>query len=129
MPAPNTKAVLAAAGTLALAIITLLTVFTVVEWSAAQTALVTAEVGSLVALGTALVAHFKPSTSKEQVAIAATLTATVAATVALGSSFGWWHLTETQSSALGGVITAVLGVGGAMFARQHVQADLTPDPR
>lgn len=129
IPVPNTKAALAAVGTFALAVITLLTSFTVVEWSATQTALVTAEVAAVVGLSTALIAHLRPDTAKEQVALAATFTATVAATVALGSGFDWWQLTDTQSSAIGGVITAVFGVGGAMFARQHVQAETSRSAR
>ena len=127
LSSPNTKVVLGALGTLAVSVITVLTVFTVVEWSAAQTALVTAEVGAVIGLVTALVAHLRPATAKEHVALAATLTATVSATLALGSGFSWWELTEAQTGALAGVITAVLGVGSAMFARQHVQAETSPN--
>src|SRR5215212_11118393 len=117
-PSPNPRAVLGALGTVAVAAITLLTAFELVEWSAAQTALVIAETGALAGLITALVAHLTPATSKEHVALAATFTATVSATLALGSGFVWWNLTEQQTSAVAGVVTAVLGVGGAVLARQ-----------
>lgn len=125
IPSADPRAVLGALGTLGVAAITVLTVFQVVEWSAAQTALVIAEAGALTGLATALVAHLKPGTSKEQVAIAATFTATVSATLALGAGFQWWHLTEQETSAVVGVITAALGVGGAAFARRHVTAETT----
>jgi hypothetical protein len=121
LPSPIPKTVVGALGTLAIASITIVTVFRVVHWSAAQTALVTAEAAAAAGLVTALVAHLMPSTSKEPVALAATLTATVAATLALGSGFGWWSLTEQQTSAVAGVVTAILGVGGALFARHHVK--------
>ena len=44
---------------------------------------------------------------------------------ALGSGFGWWSLTEQQMSAVAGVVTAIPGVGGALFARQCVLAETT----
>ena len=120
LPSPNPRTVLTALSALAVAAITLVTVFEIVHWSAPQTALVTAEVAAVTALVTALVAHFRPGTPWEHVALAATITATVTATLALGSGFAWWTLTEQEISALAGVVTAVLGVGGALIARQHV---------
>lgn len=126
LPSPNPRAVLGALSALAVAAITLVTVFELVDWSAAQTALVTAEVATVSGLVTALVAHLKPGTSKENVALAATFTATVTATLALGSGFAWWNLTEQEISALAGVVTAVLGVGGAVIARQYVTAKKSP---
>jgi hypothetical protein len=125
IPSPNPRAVLGAFGTLVVAMITLLTVFEAVDWSAAQTALVIAEAGAVTGLLTALVAHLAPATSKEHVALAATFTATVSATLALGSGFDWWTLTEQQTAAVGGVVTAIIGVGGAVFARQHVTAEIS----
>jgi hypothetical protein len=126
MPSPNPRAVLGALATVAVAVTTLLTVFKVVDWSAAQTALVIAEAGALAGLITAVVAHLTPAAPKEHVALAATFTATVAATLALGSGFAWWNFTEQETSAVVGVVTAVLGVGGAVLARQRVTAETTP---
>jgi hypothetical protein len=126
---PDPRAVLGAIGALVVAAVTLLTVFQMVEWSAAQTALVLAETAAVTGLVTALVAHLTPATSKEHVALAATFTATVSATLALGSGFSWWTLSEEETSAVVGVVTAVLGVGGAMFARQHVTAEPSPSPK
>jgi hypothetical protein len=122
LPSPNQNAAVAGLGALAVAFLTLVTVFKVVHWSAAQTALVTAEAAAVAGLITAVVAHLMPSKSKEPVALAATFTATVSATLALGSGFGWWSFTQQQTSALAGVVTAVLGVGGAVFARRYVTA-------
>lgn len=122
LPSPNPRAVIGALGTLTVALITIITVFKAVRWSAAQTALVTAEAAAVVGLLTALAAHLMPGTSEEPVAVAATFTATVSATLALGSGFGWWSLTEEQMSAVVGVVTAVLGVGGAALARRRVAA-------
>jgi hypothetical protein len=122
LPSPSQKAVVGGLGTLAVASLTIVTVFKLVTWSAAQTALVTAEAAAVAGLITAVVAHLMPGRSKEPVALAATFTATVSATLALGAGFGWWSLTEQQTSAVAGVVTAVLGVGGALLARHHVQA-------
>jgi hypothetical protein len=122
LPSPNQKTVAGGVGTLAVALLTIVTVFKVVDWSAAQTALVTAEAAAVAGLITALVAHLMPGRSKEPVALAATFTATVSATLALGSGFGWWSFTEQQTSAVAGIVTAVLGVGSALLARQHVTA-------
>jgi hypothetical protein len=126
IPSPNPRAVLGALAALAVSVITLITVFEAVDWSAAQTALVTAEVAAVTGLATALVAHLTPDTPKEHVALAATFTATVTATLALGSGFTWWDLTEQEISAAAGVATAVLGVGGALIARKYVTAEPSP---
>jgi uncharacterized membrane protein YgaE (UPF0421/DUF939 family) len=102
-----------------------LTVFKAVDWSAAQTALMTAETAAVIGFITAVVAHLTPGTSKEPVAIAATFTAAVSATLALGTGFGWWSLTAQQTAALVGLLTAVIGVGTALFARQYITAGVT----
>jgi hypothetical protein len=86
-------------------------VFKVVDWSAAQTAFVTAKAAATAGLLAALVAHLMPGTSRQPVAFVATFTAKVSATLALGFGFGSWFLTEQQTSAVAGVVTAVLGVG------------------
>ncbi len=122
LQSPNQKTVVGGLGALALAVLTIVTVFKIVDWSAAQTALVTAEAATVAGLITALAAHLMPSRSDEPVALAATFTATVSATLALGSGFGWWSFTVQQTSALAGVVTAVIGVGGALLARRHVTA-------
>jgi hypothetical protein len=117
------KNLLVALGVLAVAVIGILTSFSIVEWSAAQTALVTAEAGAIIGLLSAELAHFWPGTPKEPVALAATLTAAVSATLALGAGFAWWHLTAEQTSALVSLVTAVFGIGGAVVARGRVEAD------
>jgi hypothetical protein len=120
LASPDPKTAAGSLGTLVVASLTVVTVFKVVDWSAAQTALVTAEAGAVTGLIIALVAHLTPGRPKEPVALAATLTAAVSATLALGAGFGWWSLSEEQTSALVSVVTAVLGVGGALIARRHV---------
>ena len=128
----NPKAVVVAVGTLAVALLTIVTVFKAVDWSAAQTALVTAEAAAVTGFVTALVAHRTRGTKQEPVALAGTFTATVSATLALGSGFGWWSLNEQKTSALVGVVTAVLAVGGAVLARDRVTAHVsssTKSPR
>jgi hypothetical protein len=116
------KNLLVALGVLAVAVIGVLTSFGIVDWSAAQTALVTAEAGAIIGLLGALLAHFWPDTSKEPVALAATFTAAVSATLALGIGFAWWHLTAEQTSALGSLVSAVIGLGAAIVARGLVTA-------
>jgi hypothetical protein len=126
VPGLDPKAVIAAIGGLAVALITMVTVFKVVDWSAPQTALVTADAAAVIGFLTAVVAHLMPRTSKEPVALAATFTATVSATLALGTGFGWWSLTEQQTGALVGLLTAVIGVASALVARQYVNAGVSP---
>ena len=121
------KAGLGALGPLAVAVIAVLTVFEIVDWSASQTALVTAEAGAIIGFVSALVAHLWPGTKQEPVALAATFTAAISATTALGTGFGWWNLTEEQVSTLASLITAIIGVGSAMVARNIVTAPRTGD--
>jgi len=119
------KGVLGAVGALAAAVIVFLTTFGIVDWSAAQTALVTAEAGAIIGLVTALVAHNWNGTKEEWVALGATLTAALTATLALGTAFDWWNLTDKEVSAAAGIITALVGIGAALFARSQVTAETT----
>jgi len=118
----SVKGLLAGLGGVAVAVITLLTAFNAVSWSASQTALATAEAAAVVAFLTACVAHLWPSTKKEPVALAGTFTALVATTLALMSGFDVWKLTQVQISALVGLVTALISVGTALFARGQVTA-------
>jgi len=120
------KAVLAALGVLVAAATVFLTTFAAVDWSAGQTALVTAEASAVLGFVAALAAHLKRATAKEHVALAGTFTAVVSATLALGTGFGWWQLTQEQTGALLGMVTAVIAVASAVFARQHVTAEISP---
>jgi hypothetical protein len=116
----NAKAVLTALGVVAGAVIIVLTSFDLVDWSGAQTTLVSAEAAAMIALLTAIVSHLWPGTPKEPVALAATLTAAVSATLALGTGFAWWDWTPEQISAVVSLVTAVIGVGSATVARSRV---------
>jgi hypothetical protein len=123
------QAVLVAVGTpggLAAAVIVWMTAFQIVSWTDFQTALVTAEAAALIGFFGALVGHFWRESSKEPVALAATFTATLAATLAFCNGFGWITWSQDQVTAVLGVFTAFLGVGAAFFARSRVQADTTP---
>lgn len=102
------------------------TAFQIVAWSDFQTALVTAEAAALTGLFGALVGHFWRESSKEPVALAATFTGALAATLALCNGFGWLTWTQDQVTAVLGVFTAFLGIGSALFARTRVTADTTP---
>ena len=114
--------VIAAAGALAASVIQMVNVLQMVHWSPAQVAAVTAESGGIIAFVTALLAHFRVGTAKEPVAIAATFTALVTVSLAFGSAFTWWTLTQEQQAAVVGTIAALTGVGSAAFARSHVHA-------
>jgi len=98
-----------------------------VDWSSAQTALVTAEAVAATALVSALVAHFWPATKEEPVAIAAAFTAWATATAALITGFGWWDLTEEEVAAVLSFVTAVVNAIGAVFARGNVTAESRPE--
>jgi hypothetical protein len=116
----------AAPGGLAAAVIVWMTAFQIVSWTDFQTALVTAETAALIGFFGALVGHFWRDSSQEPVALAATFTATMAATLALCNGFGWLTWSQDQITAVLGVFTAFLGVGTAFFARRKVEADTTP---
>jgi len=119
------KGVFVALGALATAVIVFVTTLSIVDWSAAQTALVTAEAGAIIGFVSALVAHRWKGTKEEWVALGATLTAAVTATLALGTGFDWWDLTEKEVSVVASLITAIVGIGVAIFARSQVTAKET----
>jgi hypothetical protein len=114
------------------AVIVWMTAFQIVTWTDFQTALVTAEAVAVTAFFGALVGHFWQESSKEPVALAATFTATFAATLALCNGFGLLTWSQNQITAVLGVFTAFIGIGSALFARSRVHADKTPkkaDPK
>jgi len=127
-PFMKTKAiaVVAAVGTLAAATVSLITSLGAVDWSAAQISLVSVDVGAFIAFVTAVIAHLWPDTKKQPVAVAATFTALLTATLTLGTGFKWWTFTDAQSSALVSVIGAIIGIGSALVARNAVTAATTP---
>jgi hypothetical protein len=117
---------IATPGGLAAAVIVWMTAFQIVSWTDFQTALVMAETAALIGFFGALVGHFWRDSSQEPVALAATFTATLAATLALCNGFGWLTWSQDQVTAVLGVFTTFLGVGTAFFARHRVEARTTP---
>ena len=126
LPSPDPKSAVTALGGLAASVIVVLTAFTIVDWSASQTAFVTAEAGATLGFLAALLAHRKPGTPTEHIALAGTFTALVTSTLALGTGFEWWSLTQDQSAALLGTVTAIVGVTAAMRARGKITPPDTP---
>ena len=116
---PLVKGLLGALGILAGATPPLLAVLGV-DWTAAETALVTAEAVTAIALVSAVAAHVWPDTKAEPVAVASAFTAWVTATVALFTGFGWWDLTDEQVATVLSFVTAVVNGIGALIARSQV---------
>jgi hypothetical protein len=108
------------------AVIAVLTVFQTVNWTPAQSTLVTTEAGAALGFAWAVLAHLWPGTRRQPVALAATFTALASATVALGAGFEWWHWTAEQMAAINGLVTAFVGVGTALLAHNLVHADTAP---
>lgn len=112
---------------LAAAVIAVLTTLNIVHWSSSQTTLVGTATAAAIAFVAAAYKHFQRGTPKQPVALAATFTAMVSAILALGTGFAWWHLTAPQIAALVSLVTAFIGIGTALIARQHVVAGITGD--
>jgi hypothetical protein len=110
----------------AAAVIVWMTAFQIVSWTDFQTALVTAEAVAVIGFFGSLVGHFWPDCKAEPVALAATFTATLAASIALCNGFGWITWSPNQITAVLGVFTAFVGIGAALFARHGVEAHKTP---
>jgi peptidoglycan/LPS O-acetylase OafA/YrhL len=123
---PKAAAVLAGLAALTVAAIGLITSFNTVHWTSAQTTLVVAEAAACWALAGAVTAHLWPQTKKQPVAVAGTLTAFVAATLALGIGFAWWQLTQAQNASLISLVTAIVAVASALAARSKVEPVTTP---
>jgi len=117
---------LAPLAALATAVIAVLTVFETVHWTPAQSTLVTTEAGAVLAFVWAGLGHLWPGTQQQPVALAATFTALASTTIALGAGFEWWNWTSEQIAAINGLVTAFVGVGTALLARNLVHADKTP---
>jgi hypothetical protein len=94
------KGLLGFLGTLAAATPPLLAAFGV-DWTDAETALVSAE-------------------SVTAVALVSAITAWATATLALVTGFGWWDLTEEQIAVVLSFLTAVVNGLGALIARSRV---------
>jgi hypothetical protein len=122
---PTIGAVLAGLTALTGAVIGLMTSFTTVHWTSAQTTLVATEAAAFWALASAVTAHLWPQTKKQPVAVAGTVTAFVAATLSLGIGFTWWQLTQSQNASLISLVTAIVAVATALAARSTVTAGTT----
>lgn len=120
------KAVLAALASLTAAVIGILTSFSAVHWSTAETALVVAESAAFWAFVSAVVAHLSPVSNQQPVALAGTFTAVTTATVAVGIGFSWWKVTQAQNAYLTSLVTAAIAVVTALVARTKVDAHPTP---
>lgn len=122
----QTKGILGAFATFIAALIAVMTSLEWVPWTAQQTTLVSVEAAAAFALLAALVAHYSKNTKREPVAIGASITALATATLGLGTGFAWWTLRSDQLGAIVGVVTAAVGVGSALIARELVVAEQKP---
>jgi hypothetical protein len=113
------------------AVTVLLNVFGITHWTDAQTAAVTAEAATSVALIGAAYAHFRKGTSKEPAILLGALSAWLTTSVAVVSAFVD-SLTSTQVAGILGVCAAVVGLLTALFVRRQVvpmkYAPDAPDP-
>jgi hypothetical protein len=91
-------------------------------WSDGEWIAVGATAGALVGLVTAVIAHLRPATTKEPVAVGASVTALATATAALGVAFGWWSTDPNIQGAVVGLVTALFGLLSAIFVRSSVTA-------
>ncbi len=123
---PKVAALLGGLTVLTGAVIGLMTSFSAVHWTSAQTTLAATEVAAFWALAAAVTAHLWPQTKKQPVALAGTMTAFVSATLSLGIGFAWWQLTESQNTSLISLVTAIVAVASALVARSTVNAGTTP---
>jgi Novel STAND NTPase 1 len=114
--------VLAGLTTLTGAVIGLLTTFTPVHWTSAQTTLVATEVAAFWVFAGAVTAHLWPGTKKQPVAVAGTFTAFVSSTLCLAIGFTWWQLKQSDNAALISLVTAIVAVVSALVARRTVRA-------
>lgn len=117
---PETKTIAAAlAGVVALLIATV-TSLHVVTWTSTQTTVVSLAATAGVAFVVAVIAHFRPGTASEPVALGATLTGLVAAVLALGNAFGWFALSAAEIGSIMSAVVVIVGGGTAAVARQSV---------
>lgn len=108
------------------AVVLLLNGIEAVDWSDVQVGLVMAVATTGSALLLSIYSHVQPGTSKEAVAVGASLTTFAAALTALLSGFQVWHLTDAQNGLVIATVTAIVGVFSALFARENVNAPVTP---
>lgn len=108
------------------AIIVVLTTTGAVHWSGEQITLVSVEAAAGGAFVLAVFWHQNAGTSKEPVAVGASLTALILATLYLLNGFDVTHFTGDAITAIGGASTAGVLLVTAAFARDNVTAPVTP---
>lgn len=96
-------------------------------WTTTQVTLVTAEVNAVSAVVLALVAYAWAHSVKEPAAVQGTLTALGVATLALGTGFGWWSLSDQATQLLVLLVGAVVVLVLTIFNRQTAYAPETFD--
>lgn len=100
--------------------------FDIVNWSDAQAALVATETSTGLVLIMALVAHYKPGTKAEPVAVAGSVTAFTTSTAALLVGFEVVMWTAAQVGLLLGLVAVIVTTVGSWAARDQVTAKTTP---
>jgi len=117
---PPTKQIAAALGGAVALAIAVVTSLQLVHWTAGQVTVVSLAATAGVAFVTSVIAHFRPGTASEPVALGATFTALVGAVLALGNTFAWWTLDATQIGSIMAAVAVIVGGGTAAAARQVV---------
>jgi hypothetical protein len=102
MQLPATKNIATTLGAVAALVITILTAFTIVHWTSTQTTDVTLFAGAVVGFIVSLIAHFRPDTVSEPVAV------------------GWWHLDDATVGTVMAAVVAVFGGGATAASRSTV---------
>lgn len=105
------------------AVVIALTTSHAVDWTAAQTTLVSVTAGAAGAFVLALYFHLKPGTSKEPAAIGASFTALVVSVLYLLDGFDVTHFGKDTIIAIGGAVTA----GVLVFATALTRSVVTPE--
>lgn len=127
-PPPSNQfvTVLTACGVVATALATLGGLLNWFGWTDGQWIVTGATTGAFLGLVISVIAHLRPGTQKEPVAIGASVTALATSLAALGGAFAWWTPAPDVQAAVVGLVTAVVGLLSAVVVRGNATPTSAP---
>lgn len=121
-----TKTRIASVVALVTAIVVVLNIFDITNWSEAQSLVVGSEASAMLILIMAVTQHFRPNTAEEPVAVASSFYAATATTINVFVVFQWVAWSDEQIAAVLSLVTIALALIGGWATRSVVTAPRTP---
>lgn len=122
-----TKARIALVVAFVAAVVALVDIFGIVDYTEEQSLTIGAFATAVLILIMAITQHFRKGTPQEPVAIGTSFSGAVSSGIALAVAFAWVHWSDQQIAAVMATVLVFLALVGGWVVREAVTAKPTPD--